>query len=149
MTANNSEITQSLLELLLGAEKNRQKPTVIYLSYITKMQLFREAAVELNVMYETFRGIPIKTVTDTNYYAALGYDFGRYKLKQRHEMYFKDNIDKQHKTIYQVITNSNFKSYKEAEQAVALMYVPDMSFDRGQIATAIKLIKEYWETKND
>lgn len=50
-------------------------------------------------------------------------------------------------TIFTSISTGSFESFKEAEQAVVMLYVMDMSFSRAGISHALTRLKDFYDTK--
>jgi len=50
--------------------------------------------------------------------------------------------------IFTAVSQGAFDTYKEAEQCVAFMYVPDMNFTRHGICLALKRLKKFYEDKD-
>jgi len=51
----------------------------------------------------------------------------------------------QHEQIVKVATNGGFSTYKEAEDMVLTMYVPDMSYERSEITLALTKLREHFD----
>lgn len=47
--------------------------------------------------------------------------------------------------IFKTISSSGFKNFREAEQAILHLYVPDMDFDRGGICHALKRLERHYK----
>jgi hypothetical protein len=47
--------------------------------------------------------------------------------------------------VFKAISSSGFKSYEEAERAIVMLYVPDMSFHRGGICDALNRLEKHYE----
>jgi hypothetical protein len=64
-----------------------------------------------------------------------------------------ETIEQQEKdsdTIFTAISTGDFDGFKQAEQAVALFYVTDMSFSRSGISHALKRLERfYWRRLNE
>ena len=59
----------------------------------------------------------------------------------------KDQQTKDSDIIFTAISTSDFDSYKQAEQAVVMLYVTDMSFSRAGISHALKRLERFYATK--
>jgi hypothetical protein len=52
-------------------------------------------------------------------------------------------------TIFTAISTAGFDDFKQAQQAVTMMYVMDMSFSRSGISHALKRLEEHYKTMDD
>ena len=51
--------------------------------------------------------------------------------------------------IFTAISTGGFDDFKQAQQAVTMMYVTDMSFSRSGISHALKRLEEHYKTVDD
>jgi hypothetical protein len=49
--------------------------------------------------------------------------------------------------IFKAISSGAFYSYKEAEMAIALLYIPDMSISRSGISHALKRLEKHYASQ--
>ena len=50
-------------------------------------------------------------------------------------------------TIFTAISTGYFDDYQMAEQAVAMLYLPDMSFSRAGICHALKRLQQFYKER--
>lgn len=51
--------------------------------------------------------------------------------------------------VFTAISTSDFDDYEQAQQAVCLFYVPDMSFSRAGISHALKRLETFYKGRSD
>jgi len=56
----------------------------------------------------------------------------------------EENWELDSHTIFTAISTGSFENYKEAETAVVMLYVPDMSFSRAGISHALKRLEKFY-----
>lgn len=49
--------------------------------------------------------------------------------------------------IFTAVSTGNFDDFKQAEQAVVMLYVTDMSFSRAGISHALKLLEKHYRNR--
>jgi hypothetical protein len=59
----------------------------------------------------------------------------------------KEKWEKDSDIVFTAISTSGALDYRDAERMVVMMYVPDMSFERGGISHALKRLEKFWENK--
>ena len=64
------------------------------------------------------------------------------KMLETYEQQIKDSD-----MIFTQITNGNFDDYQQAESAIVVLYVQDMTISRAGISRALGRIKKYYEWK--
>lgn len=59
--------------------------------------------------------------------------------------------EKDAKMIFTQITTGDFHNYKQAEEAIVFIYVPDLTISRSGIARAMKMLERHYaeEKKSD
>jgi len=60
-------------------------------------------------------------------------------MKETHEQQMKDS-----EMIFTQVTTSDFDSWSDVNDAVLMMYVPDMSISRAGISHALKRLKKHY-----
>jgi hypothetical protein len=58
-----------------------------------------------------------------------------------------ENQMKDAEIIFTAISTGSFENFKEAETAVVMLYVTDMSFSRAGISHALKRLEKYYKER--
>lgn len=63
-------------------------------------------------------------------------------MNETHDQQTKDSD-----MIFTQITTGNFKDFNEANQAIVMLYVPDMTISRAGISHALKRLENYFNNQ--
>lgn len=69
-------------------------------------------------------------------------------IKRRREM--NETIEQQEKDsqqIFKIISTADYESFEEAERAVVLFFVMDMSYSRAGISKALDMLRKHYDAR--